>query len=139
MVSTQGTSATDPRPLTEPEREIVNFMLSPEAPGIAELREQSDTALARQWECGCASFDLVVGKEQTSPSTGRWGEIMGGRTRSTWHPRNLSGVMLWVDDDGWLSSLEVVDVAEKHGEFNFLPPPSMCEAPTVGEAPTAAT
>ena len=54
-------------------------------------------------------------------------------------PEELTGVMLWVDDDGWLSSLEVVDVAEKHGEFNFLPPPSMFEPPKVGEPPTTVT
>ena len=66
------------------------------------------------------------------------GRDMGGRQgRSS--TQELTGLMLWVDDDGWLSSLEVVDVAEKHGEFNFLPPPSMCEPPRVGEAPTSAT
>jgi hypothetical protein len=37
--------------------------------------------------------------------------------------------MLWVDEDGWLSSLEVVDVADDHGEFNPIPPPSMYEPP----------
>jgi hypothetical protein len=47
--------------------------------------------------------------------------------------------MLWVDEDGWLSSLEVVDAAEEHGEFNFLPTPSMCEPPRVGEGPTTTT
>jgi hypothetical protein len=74
----------------------------------------------------------MVNKDQTSPSTLRLGEIWAG-SKVGEAPEELDGLMLWVDEDGWLSSLEVVDAAEEHGEFNFLPTPSMCEPPRVGE------
>ena len=46
-------------------------------------------------------------------------------------PERLVCLMLWVDEEGWLSSLEVVDVADDHGAFDPIPPPSMYEPPKV--------
>jgi hypothetical protein len=47
--------------------------------------------------------------------------------------------MLWLDEHGWLSSVEAVDVADEHGKFNPIPPRSMYEAPQVGGGPASRT
>jgi hypothetical protein len=49
-MSGHGTAASDPRPPTQREREILDFLLSPDSPGVAELREQAKTALVRTWD-----------------------------------------------------------------------------------------
>jgi hypothetical protein len=50
----------DYRPLTTREREILEMLLSVEAPGIDELRKQVPHVQAARWSCGCASFNLSV-------------------------------------------------------------------------------
>jgi hypothetical protein len=124
-----GGSTAEPRRLTGREREILDFLLSPDAPGVAELREQAKSALAQPWECGCASFEIVVDRENTPPSSLRPRGPTIEAIRNEVAPERLVSLMLWVDEDGWLSSLEVVDVADDHGEFNPIPPPSMYEPP----------
>lgn len=54
----------DFRPLSDREREILELLLSVELPGIEELREQVAFARAARWDCGCASFDVIVDRER---------------------------------------------------------------------------
>lgn len=131
-MSAHGTGGSDPRRPTEREREILDFLMSAEAPGVPELREQARTALVRTWDCGCASFEIVVDRENSSPSSLRSRPAIDALARAGVAPERLHSLMLWVDEDGWLSSLEVVDVADDHGEFNPIPPPSMFESPQTG-------
>jgi hypothetical protein len=131
-MSAHGTAASDPRPPTQREREILDFLLSPDVPGVAELREQARTALIRTWDCGCVSFEILVDRENTSPSSLRSHPAIDASASEGVAPERLHSLMLWVDEDGWLSSLEVVDVADDHGEFNPIPPPSMYEPPRIG-------
>lgn len=55
--------------LTDREREILQLLLSAELPGIEELREQVAYARAARWNCGCASFDVVVDRERARRSS----------------------------------------------------------------------
>ena len=59
----------DFRPLTDREREILELLLSAELPGIEELREQVAYVRAARWNCGCASFDVVVDRERPRRSS----------------------------------------------------------------------
>src|SRR3954453_5282919 len=63
----------DYRPLSGREREILEMLLTVEAPGIDELRAQVPYVQAARWACGCASFDLRVDRERAprSPITAR--------------------------------------------------------------------
>jgi hypothetical protein len=76
----------------------------------------------------------MVDKDQTSPSELRSWEISADPKTGAC-PEDFVGVMLWMDADGWLDSLEVLDVAETHGEVSFLPQPSWCEPPRVERGP----
>ena len=118
-------------PAQRGEREILDFLLAPELPGVPELREQARTARARTWGCGCGSFDIVVDRDNTSPTWLRSRPAIDADAKQGVAPERLVCLMLWVDEDGWLDSLEVVDVADEHGEFNPIPPPSMYDAPRV--------
>jgi hypothetical protein len=57
------------RPLTEREREILELLLAVDAEGIEELREQVAHVRGARWNCGCASFNLVVDKTKAPRST----------------------------------------------------------------------
>jgi hypothetical protein len=50
----------DYQPLSRREREILEMLLSVDAPGMEELRAQVPFAQAARWSCGCASFQLKI-------------------------------------------------------------------------------
>jgi hypothetical protein len=127
------------RPLTEREDEILELMLSLEAPGIAELREQAPTArVTGRCPCGCATIDLDVDRDLTAPSpiSHPGGPAIEARTRRLPMsavkdlPTEAEGrrdivlkVVLWVDD-GWPSSIEIIDlVFDDPADANPFPPP----------------
>src|SRR3954452_13096557 len=57
------------RLLTGREREILEMLLSVDAPGMAELRAQVSYVQASRWSCGSASFDLKVDRERAARSS----------------------------------------------------------------------
>ena len=120
----------EPRPLTEREREVLAFMLTADLPGIEELREQAQTAVAARWGPRDPSFSLYVNQEGTRPSPLRtrpaifsWSKRQG--------ENELYSLMLWVDGDGWLSAVELTPFHEEWPEE--LLPPSEFETPGAHE------
>jgi hypothetical protein len=113
----------DLRPLTQREREILDYLVSAERPGVAELRQQSKAVLARPWACGCASIDLVVDQRLARPSPIRARPAIGAQSKERENQTTFFELLLWVDD-GWLSGIELVDYgAGRHDEANVFPPP----------------
>src|SRR5436309_2398133 len=53
-----------PRPLTDREAEILDFLLTPDFPGRDALRAQANTAkVVGRCSCGCATIDLATDPE----------------------------------------------------------------------------
>src|SRR5262249_58369124 len=72
------------RSLTERESGILDLLLSLEAPGVAELREQAPTArVVSRCPCGCATINLWVDRNATPPSRlgRRYGPAIRAMTR----------------------------------------------------------
>jgi hypothetical protein len=103
------------RPLTEREREILEMLLSVEAPGIETLRAQVPHASAARWACGCASFDLRVDRRGAPRSSITNSPAIEAETTERDDYRRTSDLLLWVDD-GWLSGVEIVDYVDQHGD-----------------------
>lgn len=60
-----------PRPLTEREAATLRFMLSPDDPRLAALREQAQVAMVTgMCECGCATIYLDVDRGRSRPAAG---------------------------------------------------------------------
>lgn len=120
------------RPLTEREREILELLLSVEFDGIEELRAQVPHARAARWDCGCASFNLVVDQTNAPRSTISRSPLSEARSREQDDADQFYELLLWVNE-GWLSGVEIVDYVEKHGEQSpqEIPPLGYWERPTV--------
>lgn len=98
-----------PRPLTEREREILDFLLSVDLPGIKELREQAKTARAVRWGPRDPSFAVYVDQEAARPSSFRRRSAepqITADTRETDGPQTMYQLKLWVNKDGWLSHVK---------------------------------
>jgi hypothetical protein len=119
----------DLRPLTPREREILDHLLSVERPGVAELRQQAEAALARPWACGCASIDLVVDQIRARPSPIRGRPAIETQSKEREDPSRIFDLLLWVEV-GWLSGLELVAYGfERHEDANVFPPPGEFHPP----------
>ena len=117
----------EPRPLAQAERDILVHLLWFETPGIDELRKQYEGALARRWDCGCASIDLLVDRTAApkSPITTRPAIEAASKERED--PERTFDLCLWVED-GWLASMEIVEYSGNHpGRAVEFPPPSEFE------------
>lgn len=102
------------RPLTEREREILELLLAVDVEGIEELREQVSHVRGARWNCGCASFNLVVDKTNAPRSTVTRSPLSEASSREQDDPYRNYQLLLWVTD-GWLSGVEIVDYVEQHG------------------------
>ena len=123
-----GRAAAGPRPLTPREREILDHLLSVEAPGVGELRQQAETALATPWDCGCASIDLTVDRHAAPQSSIQARAAIEAASNERAEP--FLELLLWVDDEGWLSAIEVVDYLDEHEESpEAIPPPTDFDPP----------
>jgi hypothetical protein len=121
----------DLRPLTQREREILDYLLSVERPGVAELRQQSEAVLARPWACGCASIDLLVDQARARPSPIRRRPAIETQSKERDDSTIFFELLLWVDD-GWLSGIELVEYgSERHEDANVFPPPTDFHPPSV--------
>jgi len=112
----------DFRPLTGREREILEFLLSVEIPGIEELREQVPYARAARWGCGCASFNVVIDRDAPRSTITRSPAVEAYSKERT-DADKAYDLLLWVDE-GWLAGVELVDFVERHGEQSpeVIPP-----------------
>jgi hypothetical protein len=96
---------TDARPLSANEQALVDALLAPEFPGVAELREQAKALLARPGcDCGCGTIELLPQGEPpcsaaTSPAPSE------GRVRNA-DGDEVGGLLLFIRH-GLLESLEV--------------------------------
>lgn len=89
-------------PLTDAHRALLDLLLRDEFPGVAELRAQ--VAFARSWQNGDDFVEFRVDRAAPAapvtshvPAEARVGE---GPSIEIW---------LWVDDDGYLSTIETID------------------------------
>ena len=105
------------RPLTSPERAILDFLLTAEFQGRAALRAQADHArVTGRCSCGCATVDLTVDRTAAPPA-----QVSKSMVAEAMSSDGEYGLLLFVDD-GYLSSVEIYgNVAEPPPEF---PPPS---------------
>jgi hypothetical protein len=103
------------RPPTAREREILDFLLSVDAVGIAELREQAALARVARWSCGCASFNVVVDRERAPRSVITTSPAVEAFSTERDDADKAFDLLLWVED-GWLAAVEIVDYIARHGE-----------------------
>lgn len=118
------------RLLTPREREVLDFLLSIETPGVEELRQQADFTLARSWDCGCASIDLIVDQERGPRSSIAKRPAIEAASKEREDPERIFDLLLWVDD-GWLSGMEMVEYGfDRHEDApDTFPEPSDFEPP----------
>ena len=111
------------RPLTERERKILELLLSVDTEGIDQLRQQVPHVLAARWNCGCASFNLVVDKARAPHSAITKSPLSETESKDEAHLDRHFQLLLWVQE-GWLSAVEIVDFVERHGEESpqVIPP-----------------
>jgi hypothetical protein len=120
----------DFRPPTQREQEIVELLLSVELPGIEALRAQLAYARVARWDCGCASFDVIVDRERAPRSSVTTSPAVEAASRERDDPANAFDLLLWVED-GWLASVELVDYVDNHGAESpaVIPPRDAWKAP----------
>jgi hypothetical protein len=128
-----------PRPLTPREREILGFLLSVDDPGVAELREQAATALARRdCRCGCPSIELTVDRQATPQSSIQRGSPNATpvfEAAASQSAEEFSELLLFVAD-GWLCDLEIVDYLPEGAEpLAEIPPPADYVLRTASDPP----
>ena len=118
------------RPLTKREREILEMLVAVDTPGIDELRAQVPYVQAARWGCGCASFALWVDEERAPRSSISASPAIGASTRERDDVNGTFDLLLWVKD-GWLSSVEIVDYVDRHGDESpdEIPPPGAWNEP----------
>jgi hypothetical protein len=98
---------------------LLNFLLSRDLPGWAELVAQAETVLTGglSCNCGCPSFSLVADRSLPPAAVA---EGMVSDAHGTDPGGNKVGVLLFTED-GYLSLLEVYSAGESR--FDGLPQP----------------
>jgi hypothetical protein len=118
-----------PRPLSDRERAVLNFLLGVDDSRLDPLRGQAKVAIASgRCSCGCATIDLAV-DHALARSAELCSPVLEARVPSpiAGDPDGFYEVVLFLDPAGWLESLEIVFyVGDPPLEF---PPPDGYEAP----------
>jgi hypothetical protein len=97
----------DARSLTDREREILEFLLTPSFPGVEALREQAQTAaVVGRCDCGCATIELAVDNGCPEQGEARQTIVAEARTPEDREVPPLE-LILFVKGDR-LSSIEIV-------------------------------
>jgi hypothetical protein len=113
-----------PRPLTDHEAEILDFLLRIDDDRLAPLREQARTAVVTgTCGCGCATIDLAVDRDNGGPAD-LCSPVVSADSRAA-DDVPAVGLLLFLDD-GWLSLLEIWYIEAPPGEF---PAATAFEAP----------
>ena len=121
-----------PRPLSE--RETRRLMLSPDDPRLEPLRGQAEAVLVTgNWGC-CATIDLSVDRSRATAVPGLCSPVTETATIEKAPPERYHDLLLFLDDEGWLKTLEIVHYAGSPMEFppveNFEPPHVRCDPST---------
>jgi hypothetical protein len=117
------------RPLTEREREILDFLLTTDLPGIEKLRDQAETARAVRYSSRDPSFGLWLDwdRDEPLPASGRARPLI--HTYTKWQGnKNLYSLILWADSHGGPGSVELTPFYDSEWP-EVLPPPSEFEPP----------
>jgi hypothetical protein len=122
---------TFPRPLSPRERDLVEFLLTGDFPGVEALREQARQArVIGRCDCGCPTIDLAIDREHARPAQTAH-RVPVSAPAAGWAPFEI---LLLVDDDGWIDSLEYVDyTGTPPADF---PPRDAFEPPIALSAPS---
>lgn len=123
------------RPPTDRERETLELLLSVEIPGIEELRRQAPFARVARWDCGCASFDIIIDRERASRSAITARPVVETHSRSGDEAETVLDLLLWVEG-GRLAGVEIVDYVHGHGADSpdEIPAPDHRAEPQAGKA-----
>jgi hypothetical protein len=93
-----------PRPLTEREREVLEFLVSIDSPAAVALRTQVSAArVTGECECGCGAIALEVDQEQARPAVARFPITTSNDPED---PEETLWLILW-DEGGWISYVEI--------------------------------
>ncbi|WP_412538719.1 hypothetical protein R8Z50_23045 [Longispora sp. K20-0274] len=104
-----------PRPLTDRERAVLAKLLTVEFPGAADLRAQlPHTRVAGCCTCGCATVTLAVDASVAAPAAVTSGAPVSADVSDD---DQDAGIVLLVDDAGYLSCLEIYSIGDPVGEF----------------------
>ena len=96
-----------PRALTENERSALDFLLSTDFDGVAQLQEQAQTAVVTGLcPCGCPTFDVSVDRARCAPA--RVTEPLPVEAASTGPFDEPPLQLLLFVKEGWLASVELV-------------------------------
>jgi hypothetical protein len=100
---------------------VLDFLLTRDFPGRAELARQAETVLTDgpSCSCGCPSFSLVADRS-LPPAAVPFAERMVSDAHGTDPGGNKIGILLFTDD-GYLSQVEVFSV--EGDDFGGLPNP----------------
>lgn len=98
---------TFPRPLSDREREILDFLLADPDERLAPLRTQAETATVTGiCECGCPTINLEVDRTLPPASLGSPAVETGTREVAGMDPLSYVGLILFLDE-GFLNAMEL--------------------------------
>src|SRR3954447_5022393 len=108
------------RELAPDERRLLDFLFTGDFPERAQLAAQAATARTRgsSCVCGCPSFSLVPDRSLPPANLPGLGPVI--EAGGTDPAGNKIGVLLFPDEDGYLSEVEVYSL---EGPFGGLPDP----------------
>jgi hypothetical protein len=109
------------RPLDSDQRALLDFLLSRDFPGRAELVRQAETVLTAgsSCSCGCPSFSLVADRALPAAAVS-YADRMVSDAHGTDPGGNEVGVLLFTED-GYLFDVEIYGIAGD--DFAGLPRP----------------
>jgi hypothetical protein len=126
-------SSEFPRPLSDREVSVLDFMLSPDDPRLDALRDQVKRAtVVGQWEC-CATIELGVEPQTLMPSDSSERLMVEARTPNRGDANTFFELLLF-EKGGWLHTLELVHYGDQPPKE--FPPADRFERPTVFRWPT---
>ena len=104
-----------PRPPSDRESEILEFLLGLDDDRLAPLREQARTVVvAGTCACSCATVDLAVDRDRGSPAKLCSPVVSADARMADGVP--AVGLLLFLDE-GWLSLLEIWYIDDPPAEF----------------------
>jgi hypothetical protein len=108
-------------PLQDGQRALLDFLLSRDFAGRAELARQAETVLTGgpSCSCGCPSFSLIADRS-LPPAAVAYADRMVSDAHGTDPGGNSVGVLLFTED-GYLAEVEVYGV--EGDDFDGLPRP----------------
>jgi hypothetical protein len=124
-------SSESPRPLSRREAAVLAFALSPDDPRLEPLRRQAEVVtVTGNWGC-CATIDLSVDRSRAAAAPGLCSPVIETATVEKEPAERCHRLLLFLDDEGWLKTLEIVHYAGNPTEFppveDFEPPHVLCE------------